>query len=171
MASNILYLRSENFGIDKITTNGSTHSVLCNSIKGVSVVLFYSGSRCAYSRDALSEFKRVAPAVNGIVFGAIDIDNAMAVVRLARSTVTRIEGVPYIMLYLNGIPRQVYPDTYEMTAPSIQNFATTIAARLLNTETRQAAPPPDAAGGGIYFIAVPLKRKNVTYVSQLGDTR
>lgn len=173
MSTGLVYLRKENFGVDKIKEG----PVLCNSIKGFSLVLFYSPQHCQYSPSALQEFKRIVGTVNGIVVAVLSIDSAMDVVRLSRNTLTPIEGVPYIMLYHNGIPRQVYPDNYELTAEAIRNFAATVSTRLaqalapktpsLQAQRRQDAGEEKKPAASIYFIHDPnkTKRKSYTYIT------
>ena len=175
MSTGLVYLRKENFGVDKIQEG----PVLCNSIKGFSIVLFYSPQHCQYSPAALQEFKRIVGTVNGIVVAVLNIDAAMDVVRLSRNTLTPIEGVPYIMLYYNGIPRQVYPDNYDLTAEAIRNFAATVSTRLAQalapktpsarTSKRDNSPSPEdkKPASSIYFIHDPnkTKRKSYTYIN------
>src|ERR1700704_454978 len=116
MIAGLLYLQSCNFGVARIQEGDA----ICNSIKGFSIILFHSPKKCQYSPYALQEFKTVAGSVNGVIFGAVDIDKNMDVVRLSRNTVTPIDGVPYIMLYVNGVPRQIYPEQLSFDSASIK---------------------------------------------------
>lgn len=171
MSAGPLYLQTSNFGINKIPDG----PVLCNSIKGFSVVLFYSPTRCQYSPHALAELKSVVGHVNGVVFAVLNIDKFMDVVKMSRNTITSIDGVPYIMLYYNGVPRQIYPENYPYTAEAIRAFASTVStniAKSMATATQQAqqkeAPAIKKDEGvkkTIYYIGTPLKRKNCTYIS------
>lgn len=170
MSSGPLYLQTSNFGINKIPDG----PVLCNSIKGFSVVLFYSPSRCQYSPHALAELKSVVGHVNGVVFAVLNIDKYMDVVKMSRNTITSIDGVPYIMLYYNGVPRQIYPENYPYTADAIRSFASTVSsnmAKSMATASQNQAketPSPkkdDGVKKSIYYIGTPLKRKNCTYIS------
>lgn len=123
MVAGLLYLQSSNFGKDNI----SEGVALCNSIKGFSVVLFYSPTKCRYSPYALQEFKKVSGTINGVIFAVLDIDKNMETVRMSRDTVTSIEGVPYIMLYYNGTPRQIYPEDYPFTSEAIRDFSASVS--------------------------------------------
>jgi hypothetical protein len=174
MSTGLVYLRSENFGVDKIKEG----PVLCNSIKGFSVVLFYSPQHCQYSPGALQEFKRIVGTVNGVVFAVLNIDSSMDVVRRSRNTITPIEGVPYIMLYYNGIPRQVYPDSYDLTAEAIRNFSASVSTRIAhtlsprvtggnNSTTSRTLQSSQEVTQGIYFIhdTTKTKRKKYTYIN------
>lgn len=169
MSSGPLYLQTSNFGINKIPDG----PVLCNSIKGFSLVLFYSPSRCQYSPHALAELKRVVGHVNGVVFAVLNIDKYMDVVKMSRNTITSIDGVPYIMLYYNGVPRQIYPENYPYTADAIRSFASTVSTNMAKSmatasQTLAAKETPkkdDGSKKSIYYIGTPLKRKNCTYIS------
>jgi len=170
MSSGPLYLQTSNFGINKIPDG----PVLCNSIKGFSVVLFYSPSRCPYSPHALAELKSIVGHVNGVVFAVLNIDKYMDVVKMSRNTITAIDGVPYIMLYYNGVPRQIYPENYPYTAEAMRAFASTVSSNMAKsmanaTQTQpQSKEPPkkdDVPKKTIYYIGTPLKRRNCTYIS------
>ncbi len=173
MSSGLLYLESSNFGVDKIASG----QILCNSIKGFSVVLFYSQSKCVYSPKALAEFKRVVGTVNGVLFAVLNIDNNMDVVRLSTKTITPIDGVPYIMLYYNGTPQQIYNEEYPFTTEAIRDFTAKVSLHLtkvLANKEKAAAGSSQAAAAAkaeklqkkntIYYIGGPI-RKNVTYLN------
>lgn len=146
MSAGLIYLQTSNFGIDKIPDG----PVLCNSIKGFSVVLFYSPTRCQYSPAALQELKRVVGTVNGVVFAVLNIDKHMDVVRMSRNTLTSVEGVPYIMLYFNGVPKQIYPENFPFTAEAMRNFAATVSIGITkamnNTQRQPRAGQPNQQG-------------------------
>jgi hypothetical protein len=170
----LIHLSSNNFTLEK-TKNGV---FLCNSIKGFSVVLFYSLQKCKYSAQALNEFRKVVGSVNGVVFAALDVDKYLDVVRLSRNSATVIEGVPYMMLYYNGIPQQIYPDEYPFLAPDIKQFSATVATNIYNAiknsekqqastsqAKQQSASKPSKVSKTIYYISSPLKkRQNITYL-------
>jgi thioredoxin-like negative regulator of GroEL len=163
----LMYLQSSNFGVDQ-TKHGQA---ICTSIKGISVVLFYSPTKCQYSPAALQEFKRVAGTVNGVLLCVVNIDNNMDIVRQSRKTQTPIDGVPYIMLYENGAPVQIYPESYPFTADSIRQFIVTVSTNLVKMRTQaqqvstaRARPSaPQQKSGTIYYISSPRKRDSVTY--------
>lgn len=169
MSFGLLHLQSANFGVDKIPEG----RILCNSVKGFSVVLFYSLERCQYSYHALQEFKKVVGTVNGINFGILNIDKNMDLIKLSRSTITPIDGVPYIMLYYNGIPKQIYPENYEFVSEQIKNFSTTVSANILksisNMNNKQQVESKEKVlqknnNHTIYYIGNPI-RKRVTYLN------
>jgi len=169
MSFGLLHLQSSNFGIDKIPEG----KILCNSIKGFSVVLFYSLERCQYSSHALHEFKKVVGTVHGINFCVLNIDKNMDTVRLSRTTITPIDGVPYIMLYYNGMPKQIYPENYEFISEQIKNFSATVSTNILRSisNMNQIKDKPKTptienikSNSSIYYVGNPI-RKRVTYLS------
>lgn len=171
MSTSLMYLQSSNFGVDQ-TKHGPA---ICTSIKGISVVLFYSQTRCQYSPAALQEFKKIVGTVNGVMFCVINIDNNMDVVRLSRKTETPIDGVPYIMLYENGVPVQIYPETYTFTAEAMRQFATMVSTSLIKmrtqTQQQQQSKPQQSQqphqpkiNNTVYYISPPRKRDSVTYL-------
>ena len=165
MIAGILYLQSSNFGIDQIPKG----KVICNSIKGFSVVLFYSSTKCKYSPYALQEFKKASSGVNGVIFGVIDIDRNMDTVRQSRRTLTPIDGVPYIMLYLDGVPRQIYPEEYPFTAKVMHEFVasvTGVISRASKNVQRPAQPQKKKPFGSTHTISYlsNVRRKNITYI-------
>jgi len=169
MVVGLVYLQSSNFGKDRIPEGDA----ICNSIKGFSVVLFHSPTKCRYSPYALQEFKKAAGRINGVMFASIDIDRNMDTVRLSRNTITPIDGVPYIMLYYNGTPRQIYPEDYPFTSDAIQNFVASVSSGILKsmraaeenrTKKNTAKRTPPIKHNTINYLRS-TRRNNFTYIN------
>ena len=66
--SGLLFLQTQDFSIQK----GTKGDILCHSIRGLSLVIFYS-TNCQYSRTLIPIFKRLPGQVGGCQFGMINV--------------------------------------------------------------------------------------------------
>lgn len=82
--------------------------MLCNRVHGVSFVLFVSPTKCKHSPPAYEEFKKLVRKVSGVYLFIVNIDRNMDLVYMSNKTITKIDGTPYAMLYVDGIPTQIY---------------------------------------------------------------
>lgn len=133
MTNPIIYLSPRNFGIN--TVDGK--KLLCTSITGISVILFFSPQKCAYSMPAVQEYKSISSSINGVTLAAVNIDQHIDIIKLSRQTITTIDSVPYIMLYLNGIPRQIFPESYSFTGNNMYNFITSVSSVIMQSTKSQ----------------------------------
>lgn len=100
----ITYLSSDFFSI-------SQNRDLFVNIPGFSLV-FFTKSDCPYCTEFLPIFKHVSSDVSNPKFAIMDVDqDNMRVVRMSARTNQKIEAVPYVVFYVNGIPTEVFnPD-------------------------------------------------------------
>lgn len=101
--SGLLFLTSEDFQIQK----GSKGPILCSSIPGFSLILFYS-TQCQHCQSLIPIFKRLPGSVGGCQFGMINVSHNKQCVLLSRKTIAPIKVVPYIVLYIGGKPYMRY---------------------------------------------------------------
>ena len=101
--SSLLFLQTDDFSLRK----GEQGQVLCHDIRGFSLVLFYS-TQCVYCQQIIPIFKRLPDIVNGCQFGMINVSMNKQLIRLSKSSITPIEYVPLIILYINGSPYMRY---------------------------------------------------------------
>jgi len=107
--SGLHYLSTEDFIIAK----GIKGPVLCNTIRGFSLILFYS-DKCPHSRALLPIFKRLPGSVGSCQFGMINVDRNMHCIGMSKRTIAPVEYVPYVVLYVNGKPYMSYKGPHEM---------------------------------------------------------
>jgi len=101
--SGLLFLTSEDFALNK----GKSGNILTINIPGFSLVLFYS-TKCKYCKDYIPVFKKLPGSVGGCKFGMINVSHNKRVVMMSRQSISKIEVVPYILLYINGKPYMSY---------------------------------------------------------------
>lgn len=97
--SGLLFLSSDDFVLSK----GTKGNILCTSIPGFSLILFYS-TQCPHCQNLLPIFKRLPGSINGCQFGIINVSTNKNCIRLSKDTISPITYVPYIILYINGRP-------------------------------------------------------------------
>ena len=94
--SGLLFLTSDDFGLNK----GVRGNIMCNTIQGFSLVLFYS-TQCDHCKELIPIFKQLPGTVGGCQFGMINVSNNRKCVIMSRDTIAPIQVVPYIILYIN----------------------------------------------------------------------
>ena len=97
--SGLLFLGNDDFTLMK----GTKGNILCSSIPGYSLILFYS-TQCPHCQNLLPIFKRLPGSINGCQFGIINVSTNKTCIRLSKDTISPITYVPYIILYINGRP-------------------------------------------------------------------
>ena len=97
--SGLLFLQKEDFGIQK----GVKGDILCHTIRGISLVLFYS-TNCQYCRELIPIFKRLPGKLGGCQFGMINVSVEKDIIRMSNMTISAIKYVPLIILYVAGKP-------------------------------------------------------------------
>lgn len=84
---------------------------LCNKLPGYSFVFFISNN-CHYCDDVKPHFDKLSQAIQGCSFAYMDVgQNKQQIVQMSERTNNRIEYVPLLILYVNGIRvAQFFPD-------------------------------------------------------------
>lgn len=101
--SGLLFLTANDFQhIEK--ENGN---VLCTNIQGFSLILFYS-TQCNYCKELIPIFKQLPGQVDGCQFGMINVNKNKKIIQMSNKTIVPITYVPYIILYIDGIPFMRY---------------------------------------------------------------
>jgi thioredoxin-like negative regulator of GroEL len=101
--SGLLFLTSDDFQLQQ----GVKGQILCNSIQGFSLVLFYS-TQCEHCQELVPVFKSLPGTVGGCQFGMINVSQNKHSILMSRQTNTPIKVVPFIILYINGKPYMRY---------------------------------------------------------------
>jgi thioredoxin-like negative regulator of GroEL len=97
--SGLLFLSSDDFSLGE-TPKGK---ILCNKLRGFSLVFFYS-TQCTYCQTFIQNYKKMPEMVNGCQFGLINISKNKEIVFMSRDTISPLQYVPYIILYNDGKP-------------------------------------------------------------------
>ncbi len=127
MSEGIYFLNAGDFEIRENVKGkllGMTHQT-----NGLELVLFYS-KECQYCDKLLRQYKQLPNLIKGCKFGLLNINHNKKVVELSQQTISPINYVPDIILYVNGLPYIRYegPSEKEM----IKNFVIDIHKKLQN---------------------------------------
>lgn len=125
----LLFLVTSDYHIEEsVVTKGGL--LLCNNIRGLSFVLFYSPG-CEHCSKLIPIFKRFPGQISGIQFGITLVNSD--VVRASQRTVAPIEYVPLMILYVNGRPYMRYNQGY--TEDELKNFVIETGNRLRSRDS------------------------------------
>ena len=95
--SALIFLTTDDFSVQKSPSG----DILCNSIQGFSLVLFYS-TKCEHCQELIPIFKGLPGTLANCQFAMINVSQQRGVAEMSRSTISPITYVPYIVLYVNG---------------------------------------------------------------------
>jgi thiol-disulfide isomerase/thioredoxin len=125
--SGLLFLSSDDFTINK----GSKGSILCNSIPGFSLILFYS-TQCTYCQTLIPIFKKLPGTIGGCQFGMINVSTNKRCVLMSKNTIAPIKYVPYIVLYIQGKPFMRYNGPHDSS--ELRRFVIEVANKIKNKQ-------------------------------------
>ena len=154
--SALLFLSTEDFNVAK----GTKGTILCNSVPGFSLILFYS-TQCEHCHTLIPIFKKLPGSIGGCQFGMINVSVNKKCVQMSRNTIAPIKYVPYIVLYVNGRPFMKYKGPYDIN--EIQKFVVAVSQKI---QTKQKLDDDENVKenvrGGIpeYTIGHPLCGKD-----------
>jgi hypothetical protein len=106
--SGLLFLSADDFFL----AEGNKGALLCNRLKGFSLIFFYS-TQCSYCQTFIKNYKKMPDLVNGCQFGLVNISKNKDVVFMSRDTISPLQYVPYIILYNDGKPIVRYDGPYD----------------------------------------------------------
>ena len=121
--SGLLFLTSDDFHVSK----GTKGDILCHSINGFSLILFYS-TQCTHCQNLIPLFKKLPGTIGGCQFGMINVSTNKKCVVMSKDTVTPITYVPYIVLYINGKPYMRYQGPQDVN--EIRRFVFEVAQKV-----------------------------------------
>lgn len=127
MSNGLLFLTSDDFVLSK----GTKGTILCTSIPGFSLLLFYS-TQCPHCQKLIPIFKKLPGSIGGCQFGMINVSTNKNCIRMSKDTIAPITYVPYIILYVNGRPFMRYNGQY--TENDLKKFVIDVANKI---ETKQ----------------------------------
>lgn len=148
--SGLLFLTSDDFHV----ANGTKGKILCHSIPNLSLILFYS-TMCEHCQNLIPIFKRLPGTIGGCQFGMINVSTNKKCVQDSQETITPIEYVPYIILYINGRPFMRYNGPQD--SGEIRRFVMEVAKKV-NTKQQFSSKHVKQPSKKIpeYTLGIPL---------------
>lgn len=119
----LLFLENQDFNVSR----GTKGNILCTTIPGFSLILFYS-TQCPHCQNIIPIFKRLPGSIGGCQFGMCNVTTNKDCIRLSRDTIAPITYVPYIVLYINGRPFMKYQGPHDIN--EIKRFVIEIAQKV-----------------------------------------
>ena len=100
----IVYLTPNDFYVTQ--SNDLAHKIPKFSL------VFFSSANCVYCKDVLPAFASVSSIIKGCTFAIMDVDQGgMRIVKISERTKTPLTYVPFVVMYVNGVPIAVFdPD-------------------------------------------------------------
>lgn len=135
----LLFLKAEDFNVQR----GTKGPVMCHGIPGFSLILFYS-TKCVHCQTIIPIFKKLPGLLDGCQFGMVNIGTSNGCIEMSKGTIAEIQYVPYILLYINGVPLSSYKG--EPNAENIRTFISHMATSL--REKQRFIPPQGQQGQG-----------------------
>jgi thiol-disulfide isomerase/thioredoxin len=158
--SGLLFLSADDFTVNK----GTKGNILCHSIPGFSLILFYS-TQCEHCQKLIPIFKKLPGTIGGCQFGMVNVSANKAVIKMSKDTVTPITYVPYIVLYINSKPFMKYAGPHD--TGEIRRFVFEVAQKVNTKQKFSDEQVKEDVRGGIpaYTIGHPLYGEdNCTYL-------
>ena len=151
--SGLLFLRSQDFTLQK----GTKGNILCNSIPGFSLILFYS-TQCEYCKTFIPIFKKLPHSVGGCQFGMINVSHNKNAILLSRNSIAPITVVPYVILYVNGKPYMRYqgPQDIQEIARFIIDISKSLSGKTKNLKLEKKVKEQVKGTIPAYTIGQPL---------------
>jgi Thioredoxin len=111
----------------------TSNNQLSHVIHGFCVV-FFTSDKCQHCHTIAPAFKAASDAIKGCTFAVMNVDqNDMQVVRMSHRTHNRLEYVPLIVMYANGVSAAIFnPDESNPVAnlELLKQFISTTAAAI-----------------------------------------
>lgn len=119
------------FSQDDFTLRHHQDSIkLCTKVKGLSLIFFYS-EKCDHCHIFFPIFKDLPKSVGGCMFGSINISHNKNLIASSKKSTTPLEYVPYIILYIDGVPFMRYDG--DRSLEGIRSFIFQVASSLQQT--------------------------------------
>jgi len=121
--SGLLFLQTGDFTIQK----GTKGDILCNSVRGLSLILFYS-TQCCHCRELIPIFKKLPLQLGGCQFGMINVSVERQLIEMSKETISSIKYVPLIILYVAGKPFIRYDGPHDEN--EIRRFVLEVSSKI-----------------------------------------
>ena len=150
--SSLLFLEADDFSIQP-SNNGGT--VLCHSIPGISLIVFYS-TKCQFCQNLIPTFKKLPGTVGGCQFGMINATLHRKILQMCADTISPIKYVPLIILYVNGHPFIRYDGPHDEN--EIRKFLVEVTSKIHARDKFSSDRVKESGGRDIpaYTVGHPL---------------
>ena len=152
----LLFLSSEDFTVNK----GTKGNILCHTILGFSLILFYS-TQCEHCQKLIPIFKKLPGTIGGCQFGMVNVSANKTLIKMSKETIAPITYVPYIVLFINGRPFMRYSGPNDIN--EIRRFVFEVAEKV-NSKQKfsedQVKEDPRGETIPAYTIGIPLYGDN-----------
>lgn len=157
--STLLFLTTDDFSLAR----GANTTNLCQCIPGISLILYYS-KNCKFCERLIPIFKKLPGSIGGCQIAMVNIDLHRRLVPLSQNTTTKLEYVPFIVLYVDGKPFMIYNGPHDVT--ELRQFVFDVASKLTNKQqfVKQTAKPGQRDKIPVYTIGHPKKEIEVCYL-------
>lgn len=148
----LLFLTSEDFNIG----DGVKGPILCHGINAFSLILFYS-TKCVHCEALIPIFHQLPGTIIGCQIGIINVSTNKKVLEMAKNTISPIEYVPYIVLYVNKRPYMRYNGPRDIN--EIRKFVYEVTKNIKNNQAfskDKVKEPKSGRGIPQYCIGKPL---------------
>lgn len=113
----LLFFTDEDFKVQ----DGIKSKVMCHGTKGLTVILFYSPScPVCYCTTYVNSFRKLPATINECNFGIVNVNNNRGCITKSKGTISEIDSVPFILLYIDGRPFMKYEGSPDIS--EIKNF-------------------------------------------------
>jgi hypothetical protein len=150
--SGLLFLQACDFSVQ----SGQRGDIVCNNIRGISLVLMYS-TKCHHCQNLIPIFKRLPGTIGGCQFGMINVTVETDIVLMSRNSISPIKYVPLIILHVNGKPFIRYDGPH--TENDIRAFLIEVTNKLQTKEKFSVDKTKDSKNNReipAYTVGVPL---------------
>jgi hypothetical protein len=154
--SGLLFLSSEDFTINK----GTKGNILCHTIPGFSLILFYS-TQCEHCQKLIPIFKKLPGTIGGCQFGMVNVSANKSLVKMSKETIAPITYVPYILLFIAGRPFMRYSGPNDIN--EIRRFVFEVSQKVNSKQKfseEQVKEDPRGETIPAYTIGIPLYGDN-----------
>lgn len=125
--SGLLFLSNEDFNL----VDGTRGKIMCHSIPGMSLILFYS-TLCEHCQNLIPIFKLLPGTLGGCQFGMINVSTNRECVKMSQGTIAPITYVPYIVLFIQGKPFMKYQGPHDIN--EIKRFVYEVSQKMCNKQ-------------------------------------
>jgi thioredoxin-like negative regulator of GroEL len=154
----LLFLSSEDFYLSDTQNEKLLNTTL---EQGMMLILFYS-TQCEHCQNAIPIWRQLPQMIHGCSFAMINVSTNAKVVHLSKNSISPIQYVPLVILYVNGEPYYKYKGA--ITLPEIQKFMLQMS-KILESKQQFVSPTvKETKKIPEYTLGIPYCDEDVCYL-------